>query len=532
MSSTMNWNEGYVSEIDYIHGYYREQAPGFLALAALASAVDTALGVHANSEKRPLRYLELGFGLGLTTNIHAAATDAEYWGTDFNPGHVAEARAIAQAAGSGARLFEDSFAEFAARTDLPEFDVIALHGVWTWVSDENRRSIIDLVRRRLAVSGVVYLSYNSMPGWAPLLPLQHLLSLHERIAGAPADGLLKRLDAALGFAQQVCDTGALYFQNNPTLPEQLRQFAAMNRRYLSHEFFNRHFQPMPFSQVAEALGEAKLDFVGTANLLFGLDAVSLTPEARTLLDGITHPILRESVRDYFTNGQFRRDLFAKGGRRLGPTEQEERFEALRVALVTHPDGIPRTIKIPIGEAELKADTYGPMIEVLSEGGYAPRTLASLRADERTRAIPLHEMVQAVVVLTSLGHLHPVQPPDVIARCAPRCRAINRHLLRRARKDGDTIALASPVIGAGVHAPRIHQLFLLAIEDGERSQAAWVERAVAELNAGGTQLYKEGQPIDSEADARALLSEEAAKFEVQRLPLLRALGVTDGNDAGA
>jgi hypothetical protein len=32
--------------------------------------------------------------------------------------------------------------EWAARPDLPEFDVIVLHGIWTWVTDEDRRTIV------------------------------------------------------------------------------------------------------------------------------------------------------------------------------------------------------------------------------------------------------------------------------------------------------------------------------------------------------------------------------------------------------
>ena len=84
-----------------------------------------------------------------SVNIHAAACPGEFWGTDFNPSQAAHARALAEASGSGAILLDDSFAELAARPDLPEFDMIALHGIWTWVSEENRRVIIDIIRRKV-----------------------------------------------------------------------------------------------------------------------------------------------------------------------------------------------------------------------------------------------------------------------------------------------------------------------------------------------------------------------------------------------
>jgi hypothetical protein len=43
------------------------------------------------SHPRAPRYLELGFGQGLTLNIHAAACPGEFWATDFNPVHASNA---------------------------------------------------------------------------------------------------------------------------------------------------------------------------------------------------------------------------------------------------------------------------------------------------------------------------------------------------------------------------------------------------------------------------------------------------------
>ena len=61
-----DWTAGYVAEIDYPHGYYRELCPPLLALAVLNRAVAIRRG-------HPFRYLEVGFGQGLSLNIHAAA---------------------------------------------------------------------------------------------------------------------------------------------------------------------------------------------------------------------------------------------------------------------------------------------------------------------------------------------------------------------------------------------------------------------------------------------------------------------------
>ena len=64
---------------------------------------------QAHRVGRPLRYLELGYGQGLSLNIHAAATDGEFWGTDFNPVQVANARELASASGAHVKLLDASF---------------------------------------------------------------------------------------------------------------------------------------------------------------------------------------------------------------------------------------------------------------------------------------------------------------------------------------------------------------------------------------------------------------------------------------
>src|SRR3546814_8460580 len=86
-------------------------------------------------------YLELGFGQGLSLNINAATSSGQFFGTDFNPSQAAYAAQVARAGGKALRIFDDSFEDFARSDDLPQFDIIALHGIWSWVSQEARQAI-------------------------------------------------------------------------------------------------------------------------------------------------------------------------------------------------------------------------------------------------------------------------------------------------------------------------------------------------------------------------------------------------------
>src|SRR3954469_4796333 len=214
----MDWTAGYVTELEYTYGYYRELCPSRLRLACLSAGIAPPAG-------KPFSYLELGYGQGLSLNVHAAANEGVFWGTDFNPVQTAHALAFADASGSSVKALNDSFAELAARNDLPEFDVVALHGIWTWISEENSRHIVDIMRRKLRVGGLVYISYNCFPGWAPAAPLRHLMKLHADVAGTEASGMGAKVDAALAFARQVVDSGALYFRGNPAVGERLAKMS-------------------------------------------------------------------------------------------------------------------------------------------------------------------------------------------------------------------------------------------------------------------------------------------------------------------
>jgi cyclopropane fatty-acyl-phospholipid synthase-like methyltransferase len=46
-----------------------------------------------------------------------------------------------------------------------EFDYIVAHGVFSWVSLDMRDALLELCAQRLCKGGLLYLNYNTMPGW-------------------------------------------------------------------------------------------------------------------------------------------------------------------------------------------------------------------------------------------------------------------------------------------------------------------------------------------------------------------------------
>ena len=98
-----DWSDGYVKEVTYTHGYYSELNPNRIKLAFLAAGLEPPDVMSA---------CELGFGQGISTNIHAATSNIDWYGTDFNPSQSLFAQKVGAASGNNVQLFDDSFEEF------------------------------------------------------------------------------------------------------------------------------------------------------------------------------------------------------------------------------------------------------------------------------------------------------------------------------------------------------------------------------------------------------------------------------------
>ncbi len=508
-----DWTAGYVADIGYTFGYYTELNPLRVKLAFLdAGLVAPDVGTAC----------ELGFGQGVSANLHAAASVVSWHGTDFNPSQAGFAQELAAASGSGAHLHDDTFADFCSRPDLPDFDYIGLHGIWSWISDANRAVIVDFIRRKLKVGGVLYISYNTLPGWSTFAPLRHLLTQHAGTMGANGTGIVQRIEGALGFADRLLATQPLYSRANPSVPERLNTLKGQNRNYLAHEYFNADWHPMYFADMARWLAPAKVGYACSANLLDHVDAINLNAEQQALLKDIPDAQLRQSVRDYMVNQQFRKDYWVKGGRQLSALEQAEALRLLRVVLTTPRADVPLKVTAALGEASMSEAVYGPVLDALAD--HKPRTLAQLEQMTSGKGVTFAQLNQAVLILAGAGHVQLAQDEQVAGKARKSSDRLNAHLINKARGSADVGYLASPVTGGGFTVDRFAQLFLLARSQGAKQPAEWAQFAWNVLAAQGQRIIKEGKPLDAAEDNLAELRAQAQTFADKRLPILKALMV--------
>ena len=509
-----DWSAGYVADIGYTHGYYTELNPlrVQLAFAHAGLAAPPAVGTAC----------ELGFGQGVSVNVHAAASLARWHGTDFNPAQAAFAQELAAASGAPVHLADDAFADFARQPDLPGFDYIGLHGIWSWISDENRAVIVDFVRRKLKVGGVLYISYNTLPGWASFAPMRHLMTQHAEVLGAEGRGIVSRVDGAIDFAERLLQTQPAFARANPQVAGRVEAIKGQSRQYLAHEYFNRDWLPMHFATMAQWLEPAKLQFACSANFLDHVNAINLSAQQQTFLNEIPDEQFRQSARDFMVNQQFRKDYWVRGARRLSVLQQAQALRQLRVVLTTPRSLVPTKVQGALGEATLTAAVYGPVLDALAD--HKPRTLAQIDAVVQQQGVAFAGLQEAVLILSGAGHLALAQDDAVAAKARKQTDRLNAHLLGLARGSNDIAYLSSPVTGGAVAANRFEQLFLLAGAQGRKQPADWAQAAWQVLQLTGQRLVKDGKALEAEADNLAELTRQAQEFAEKRLPVFRALQV--------
>ena len=509
-----DWTSGYVADILYTYGYYKELNPNHATLAFLnAGYVPPSSGIHC----------ELGFGQGLSVNVHAAASGATWHATDFNPSQAAFAQSLVIKSGADAHLTDEAFSDFCNHSNLPDFDSIGLHGIWSWISDANRAVIVDLIRRKLKVGGSVYISYNTLPGWATFAPLRHLMAEHATVMGSAGKGVISRIDGALEFTQKLLDTNPLFSKVNPAVIDRLKKVSEQNRHYLAHEYFNKDWLPMHFATMHDWLSAAKISFACSANYLDHIDAVNLTADQQELLKEIPDANLKESIRDFMVNQQFRRDYWVKGARKLSATEQVEHIKDHRVVLISSREEVTLKIKGALGEANLSEAIYSPVLDLMSD--YMIRSIDEIAAHVKGKEVSFAQVVQVAMVLIGSGHLASAQTEEQIRKVKSMTSKLNKELIQKARFSSEIGFLASPVTGGGVAVNRFQQLFILEINQGKKQPQDWAQSAWMLLASQNQRLLKDGVAIESASENLEELNRQAQEFAVKRLPILKALYVS-------
>lgn len=513
-----DWSQGYVTEVLYTEHFFRELSPAWLNYVAVLNGC----------QPRPLEpgftYLELGCGLGQTVTLLAGAhPQGRFFGVDFNPAHIDWARRYAGAAGIGnIEFLERSFLDLTAQ-EVPECDFIVLHGVYAWVSAEVRAGIQRIIRERLKPGGLVYNSYNCLPGWAADGPLQKLV--YETARHLPGDAT-QRTTAALKSVEELVGAKFAYFAAAPSAGKMAAKMAERNANYLAHEFLNEHWTPFYSSEVADEMANAKLTFAGSATLaenhleLLGGDdlqaKVKAQPSAR----------LRQLFQDLAQNQRFRRDVFVRGHAQLARAAIARNMDSQVFGSARDLKSLNNMAKVARGEVKFDEQAFPAFKELLEQGAWS---IADLRKEVAARKLANVDVERTMTLMAATGIVVPCAGagrPAPIPADPRQIRiplAVNRALVKRVADSLAPGQVVSTVAGNAIGIDPVFAVILSLCSQPWKDKSELKERLLSEVKRRRIRFSKpakEDKPLDDAGRAAQFFD----RFWSDEVPILHRLGV--------
>ncbi len=506
-----HWHDGYRKDLEYTLGVYTFLNPDLLLMNAVMRGVRPCTSITANDEGNPRRlvYCDLGCGQGITTNLMAARDpDGQYFGIDYSATMIANARSLAADAKLGNVTFlEMSFANLHS-LDIPDCDVIVLHGIWSWIDPALRQPLTDFIARKLKPGGLCFVSYNCAVGRNDD-PMRQLLRLAERTSRQQGEA---RILEAVTMANAVAKGGAKFFRHNPGTAERLASLPGKGARYVAHEYLNDAWHPTYFKDVAGQLSKAGLGYVGSADLVWNRNDLSLPDEAYPLLQRLSAVEDVEFIKDIWAGNAFRKDIFVKGRTILSAVEQEKLLAPLRFAAIRPRDLLKTQIEVPVGFANLDPALFGKVFDRLQQGPVSGNELADLARSHGSSLLQV---------------LEPLLIANYIALCAPESagRRITESLARfddavqaLNRKGQDLHVVSLPGLATATALLPLDYLIWQAGREGSKNRA---QAVFDQMKRVGRKVVHNGDIVDDENQALKLLADTVKLYDMHVAPVLIA-----------
>ncbi|MQX35934.1 class I SAM-dependent methyltransferase [Roseospira navarrensis] len=508
-------DDGYVSDVAYSAKAFPDLAPVNLRLAALVAGVDGA----------PLRpgsvVWELGCGYGNSLIAAAVAHPAcRFVGVDYNPAHIAGGHERIETLGlRNIELLDADLVDLADRPgSLPSCDVAVLHGLYSWVGEPIRAAVRRLLAWGVRPGGLVYVSYNSMPGAGAMAVAQRTVLELSRLSVGRSD---LRIKEAADHLDRLKTAGAHHLNATDDIARQVERLKRGAGHELVHEYLNEGWAALFHSQVAADLEDARLTYVGSAVPHENFRASLLTPAQMKMIEDVPLSSVRETIVDLFVRRILRRDLFVRGPRPLGEAQRDRLLWDTWFCSRVHPDAVTLTLSWPAGSVTLP-DAYGEAARVLWREG--PRPLGALLAGPLAPVKPVPREAAALLVASGIAWpCRPDRAPETLAamkravlELGAEVRAIGLH------HNG---MIPAPAVGTDVPVGGLEARVLEGLWSGVQAEASALAAHVwAPMEAAGESLVHKGERIQEPGRCRALLTEIMTGLQDTRFPLWRGLGM--------
>lgn len=237
---------------------------------AYLEAYGTLVGLNSPTAKTA-RVLELGATYG--GNIISQAVhnpEATFVGIELSQDQVEKGnKIISDAKLDNVSLLQGDILNF--DESLGNFDYIIAHGFYSWISDEMKDKLLDIISHHLADNGIAYVSYNTYPGWHTMEEVRQLMLFANRGYDelTHKDKVLRGKTVGSLVGAQILNYDNLKERNSKFLGA-LRSVMQKDDYYVGHDHLEPHNDPCYFYQFNNHLKEHNLAYVCDADLTLSM----------------------------------------------------------------------------------------------------------------------------------------------------------------------------------------------------------------------------------------------------------------------
>ena len=205
------------------------------------------------------------------------------------------------------------------------FDYIVAHGIYSWVPEPVRDALLALGGERLNPNGVMFVSYNALPGCRIRQVAWDILRAHVQHIVDPR----LRLDEARRLARILGDAGKVWQEGDEAVRAEFRAIAQRSDSVLYHDDLAVPNDPIYFRDFVAHAARFGLKYLAEADL-HSMSAAGVSAEARSHLSTLD-PLTREQYLDYVRLRRFRQSLLQRSDAQGEMKMHPKSLEAMHVA---------------------------------------------------------------------------------------------------------------------------------------------------------------------------------------------------------
>lgn len=298
--------------MDTTFSYDEVPYPSFTFPQTNPDRLATLAAFHGLETARPenCRVLELGCGDGTNLNSMAyALPNSRFVGIDLSEVHINDAKLAAGSLDLANVTFHQEDVVELEPGEIGEFDFIIAHGLYSWVPDFVRDSILKLYNACLAPNGIGYISYNAYPGCHIRDMTRGMMRFQAKDTTDPLEKV-EQGKAILRFVGDAAESDSIY---QTILKLELEQIEERSVQNVFHDDFADINRPFYFHEFADQISQFGLQYLSEADPI-ALHTGGLSAEVRKLFGALDNDLIRrEQYIDFVRCRRFRSSLICRSG---------------------------------------------------------------------------------------------------------------------------------------------------------------------------------------------------------------------------